>query len=165
MKSTIRGLDLSTNQIDGTHFRVGIIKTRWNSTVVDALVEGVMETLRKHGTHNISCEEVGGAFELPLASLAMIKSGKYDVIIPVGCLIKGATMHFEYISSAAVDGLMKVSLETGVPVINGILNVLNETQALERAGLVGTHGNEGFGWAQTALQQVALVRRYMIRDD
>jgi 6,7-dimethyl-8-ribityllumazine synthase len=158
--TSIRGLVLPSSGLDGTGRRIGIIKTRWNPTVVDALVDGVMGTLRELNVQDIIVEEVGGAFELPLAASAMIKSGKFDAIIPIGCLIKGETMHFEYISSAAVDGLMRVGLDTGVPVINGILNVLSETQALERAGLVGTRGNEGIGWAQTAIQQVLLLDKY-----
>ncbi len=156
---TIRGLTL-TPTVDQQIIRVGIIKTRWNPTVVDAIVEGVIKTLNKDNQAEITVEEVGGAFELPVAASLMAKSGKFDVIIPIGCLIKGATMHFEYISSAAVDGLMRVGLDHGIPVINGILNVLNEDQALERAGLKGDHGNEGIGWALTAIQQVHLSRKY-----
>jgi 6,7-dimethyl-8-ribityllumazine synthase len=156
---TIRGLSL----VPAAHLstiRVGIIKTRWNPLIVDTIVDGVVATLKKEGIETVVIEEVGGAFELPLAVSLMAKSGSFDVLIPVGCLIKGATMHFEYISGASVDGLMRVSLDCGIPVINGILNVLTEDQALERAGLKGTHGNEGVGWALTAIQQVSIARKY-----
>jgi len=156
---TIRGLVLAP-AVDNGKLRVGVIKTRWNPTVVDAIVEGIVATLAKQNVVDVVVEEVGGAFELPLAASLMAKSGQFDVIIPVGCLIKGSTMHFEYISGAAVDGLMRVSLDTGIPVINGILNVLTEDQALERAGLKGDHGNEGIGWALTAIQQVKVSRKY-----
>jgi|LauGreDrversion4_2_1035121.scaffolds.fasta_scaffold207404_1 6,7-dimethyl-8-ribityllumazine synthase len=156
---TIRGLSLVPT-IQVTTIRVGIIKTRWNPLVVDAIVDGVVATLKKEGIETVVTEEVGGAFELPFAVSVMAKSGDFDVIIPVGCLIKGATMHFEYISGASVDGLMRVSLDSGIPVINGILNVLTEDQALERAGLKGNHGNEGVGWALTAIQQVNIARKY-----
>lgn len=159
IKMTIRGLTLAPPVNQGT-ICVGIIKTRWNPIVVDAIVEGISTTLAQQNVSDITIEEVGGAFELPLAASVMAKSGKFDVIIPVGCLIKGATMHFEYISSAAVDGLMRINLDHGIPVINGILNVLTEDQALERAGLKGDHGNEGIGWALTAIQQVHLSRKY-----
>ena len=157
---TIRGLALNP-ELHPEKIRIGVIKTRWNPTVVDAIVEAVVSTLSKQNVPDVTIEEVGGAFELPLAASVMAKSGKFDAIIPIGCLIKGATMHFEYISGAAVDGLMRVSLDHGIPVINGILNVLTEDQALERAGLRGDHGNEGVGWALTALQQVHLSRKYM----
>ena len=157
---TVRGLSLVPAAND-TDVKVGIIKTRWNPVIVDSIVAAVVDTLTKNGIRDIVIEEVGGAFELPLAASLMAKSRMFDVIIPVGCLIKGATMHFEYISSAAVDGLMRVSLDSQIPVINGILNVLTEDQALERAGLKGDHGNEGIGWALTSIQQVNLSRKYL----
>lgn len=159
MTESVRGLKLD-NTLDCRELRVGIIKTRWNVVVVDALVDGCVRTLTDAGVRSITVEEVGGAFELPLVASMMAKSGMFDVIIPIGCLIKGETMHFEYISGAAVEGLMKVGLDTGIPIINGILNVLNESQALARAGIEGTHGNEGIGWAKTAMQQVHLVNKY-----
>jgi 6,7-dimethyl-8-ribityllumazine synthase len=157
---SIRGLKLETTLQDPSVLRIGIIKTKWNVNVVDALVEGCVDALKAAGVQSIIVEEVGGAFELPLAASVMAKSGLYDAIVPIGCLIKGETMHFEYISSASVDGLMRVSLDTGVPVLNGILNVLNEDQARARAGLIGSHGNEGIGWAKTALQQICVIQTY-----
>ena len=150
------------DSLNGTGIRVGIIKAKWNSTVVEALVDGCIQTLREHGVTQITIEMVGGAFELPLASQAIAKSGQFDAIVPVGCLIKGETLHFEYISGASVDGLMRVGLDTHIPVVNGILNVMNGSQALARAGLQGTHGNEGIGWAKTAIQQALLVRKYRL---
>jgi 6,7-dimethyl-8-ribityllumazine synthase len=156
---TIRGLKLHP-AADASDMHFAVIKTRWNTQVVDALVGGCIETLRQSGCTQITVEEVGGAFELPLAASVMSAERRFDAIIPIGCLIKGETMHFEYISQATVNGLMQVGLETKIPVIDGVLNVLSETQALERAGLVGSHGNEGIGWAQTAIQQVKLIRKY-----
>ena len=91
---TIRGLVLAS-AVDNGKVRVGVIKTRWNPTVVDAIVEGIVATLAKQNVVDVVIEEVGGAFELPLATSLMAKSGQFDVIIPVGCLIKGSTMHFE----------------------------------------------------------------------
>jgi 6,7-dimethyl-8-ribityllumazine synthase len=156
---SIRGLNLS-DTLDASRFRIAIIKTRWNTTVVNALVEACYDTLNDCNAMEVTVEEVGGAFELPLVSQTLAKTGKYDAIIAIGCLIKGETMHFEYISGAAVEGLMRVGLETGIPVINGILNVLSEDQALARAGLKGTHGNEGIGWAKTAIQQAHIIKKY-----
>lgn len=158
--ASIRGLNLSLDENHGDNFRIAIIHAQWNSQVVDELVSGCMATLTQKGVCNIVLESVGGAFELPLAASALAKSGKFNAIIAIGCLIKGATMHFEYISSAAVDGLMRVSLDNDIPVINGILNVLTEEQALERAGLSEGHSNEGVGWANTAILQARLVRKY-----
>lgn len=156
---SIRGLKLGDN-LDAAGIHVAIIKTRWNTAVVNALVEACYDTLNSANAAEVVVEEVGGAFELPLVAQALARSGRFHAIVAIGCLIKGETMHFEYISSAAVDGIMRVGLESGIPVINGILNVLNETQALVRAGIEGSHGNEGIGWAKTAIQQVHILRKY-----
>ena len=158
--SSIPGLNVSA--CSGTDVRVAIIHTQWNSRVVDALVDACQKTLTENGVTQIVIESVGGAFELPLAAAILAKSGRFDVIIPIGCLVKGDTMHFEYISGAAVDGLMRVGLDTGIPIINGILNVLTNDQALARPALIGKRENEAIGWAKTALQQVRLVKKYTV---
>jgi 6,7-dimethyl-8-ribityllumazine synthase len=157
--TTIRGLNIPTiAHVQG--LRVGIVKSLWNDAVVNALVDGAVRTLQEISVADITVETVGGAFELPSAVAVMAKSGQFDAIIAIGCLIKGESMHFEYISGAAVDGLMRVGLDSGIPVINGVLNVLSESQALARSGLEGTHGNEGVGWAKTAVMQASLFRKY-----
>jgi len=157
--TTIRGLNIPTiAHVQG--LRVGIVKSLWNDAVVNALVDGALRTLQELSVADITVETVGGAFELPSAVAVMAKSGQFDAIIAIGCLIKGESMHFEYISGAAVDGLMRVGLDSGIPVINGVLNVLSESQALARSGLEGTHGNEGVGWAKTAVMQASLFRKY-----
>jgi 6,7-dimethyl-8-ribityllumazine synthase len=157
--TTIRGLNIPTiAHVQG--LRVGIVKSLWNDAVVNALVDGAVRTLQELSVADITVETVGGAFELPSAVAVMAKSGQFDAIIAIGCLIKGESMHFEYISGAAVDGLMRVGLDSGIPVINGVLNVLSESQALARSGLEGTHGNEGVGWAKTAVMQASLFRKY-----
>ena len=159
--SSIRGLDIpSSGNADGRGLRFAIVKSMWNDKVVNALVDGCVDTLRDMGSTDVTIETVGGAFELPLAAQALAKSLQFDGILAIGCLIKGETMHFEYISSAAVDGLMRVGLDSGVPVLNGVLNVLTEDQALARAGLIETHGNEGVGWAKTAIIQARLLAKY-----
>jgi 6,7-dimethyl-8-ribityllumazine synthase len=158
---TIRGLLIpSSESLKGTGLRIAIVKSMWNDVVVNALSSGCREALQDLGVTDIVIESVGGAFELPSAAAILAKSGKFDAILAVGCLIKGESMHFEYISGAAVDGLMRVSLDTGVPIVNGILNVLTESQALTRSGLEGTHGNEGVGWAKTAVIQANLFKKY-----
>ncbi len=156
---SIRGLKLDDG-LDGSGMKIGIVKAKWNTVVVDSLVYACQSTLTGFGVPEVIVESVGGAFELPVAVQSMVKSGRFDAVIAIGCLIKGETMHFEYISEAAVNGIMRVSLDAGVPVTNGILNVLSEGQALARAGLEGTHGNEGIGWAKTTIQQVQLVNKY-----
>lgn len=157
--TSIRGLKIpELVQVQG--LRVGIVKSLWNEKVVSALLDGAVNTLQELSVAEITVETVGGAFELPSAAAVMAKSGQFDAIIAIGCLIKGESMHFEYISGAAVDGLMRVGLDRGIPVINGVLNVLSEAQALARSGLEGTHGNEAVGWAKTAVMQASLFRKY-----
>jgi 6,7-dimethyl-8-ribityllumazine synthase len=101
---------------------------------------------------------VAGAFELPFACQQLLKTGKYDACIAVGVLIKGSTMHFEYIADAVSHGLMKVGLDHGIPVVFGVLTCLSEEQACERAGIGADSHNHGIDWAETAIQQALLVK-------
>ena len=101
--------------------------------------------------------DVGGSYELPLAAQAMIKH--VDAVVCVGCLVKGETYHFEYISEAVTQGIMQVNLRFNKPVLFGLLAVKNMEQAKERAGLVGNE-NSGFEWGKSAIQSVALQRKY-----
>jgi len=102
--------------------------------------------------------QVPGSYELPLAARLLLDTGRVDAVIAIGCLIKGETMHFEYICEAVSQGIMRLNLESRVPVIFGVLACLTEEQARARAGLSGSHGNHGKEWAQTALK-MALLRR------
>ncbi|KAF9511296.1 hypothetical protein BS47DRAFT_1395206 [Hydnum rufescens UP504] len=147
--STIKGLVPSTTQYDGSNLRIAIIHARWNKQIIDALVDGAIRKLRERGVkeHNIVPQSVPGSFELPLACANVISASQiqastsetpsqpFDAVIAIGVLIKGATMHFEYICDAVSHGLMKVQLDSGVPVIFGVLTALTEDQALDRAGL------------------------------
>ncbi|MDP2437340.1 MAG: 6,7-dimethyl-8-ribityllumazine synthase [archaeon] len=129
---------------------ITIVRTAWNARLVDALEAGVIARLTEHGVLKVRTILVGGAYELPLVvKRAAIRS---DAVVAIGILIKGETMHFEYISSAVSSGLMAVQLETNTPVIFGELSVLSEAQAVERckpgSGLASS-------WADTALTQIA----------
>ncbi len=108
----------------------------------------------------IKIANVPGAYELPFATKALLKSGSYDAAISIGVLIKGSTMHFEYIADAVSHGLMRVGLDTDIPVIFGVLTCLDETQAFERAGISqgnGSHAhNHGLDWASTAIEMAQL---------
>ena len=104
--------------------------------------------------------QVGGAYELPFSVKRMIELHDVDVVCPIGCLIKGETAHFEYIAEAVTQGLMRVSLDTGVPVLFGVLTVFNADQARARAGIGdGSKHNHGIEWAQTAVEQGVLKKR------
>jgi 6,7-dimethyl-8-ribityllumazine synthase len=150
---------LSARELDGRGFRIGICHTSWNSEIVDALKKGVVETLTSAGVaeEDIVIFKVSGAYELPYAASRMISSEKVDAVIALGCLIKGETMHFEYICEAVTQGIMKLNLRnTGVPVIFGVLAVMNEKQGRVRAGLDEEGHNHGVSWAQTAIEMAAL---------
>jgi 6,7-dimethyl-8-ribityllumazine synthase len=140
------------------HLRVLIVHARWNAHIVDALVHAAKRALiEKHHLHptHIDVKTVPGCFELPLACKKLAKSGNYQAVIAIGVLIKGDTMHFEYIAQAATQGLMNVGLEMNVPVVFGILTCLNEKQALQRAGMEGGH-NHGEDWGSAAVEMALL---------
>lgn len=136
--------------------RIGIIRTRWNKVYVDQLVTGIKEGCASCNVSdaNIFETSVAGAFELPLAARFLALSGTVDAIVCCGVLIKGDTMHFEYIADATVKGLMNIGIQTSTPVILGVLTCLNEEQVVARCG--GKH-NHGLDWGKTAVE-MALLR-------
>jgi len=150
-------MDVSFDKLDGKDCRVGVIKTRWNKEIIDSLSDGIKTTLADLNVEedNIFETEVPGAFELPMAAKFLAMSGTVDAIICVGCLIKGDTQHFEYISQAASSGIMSVGLQTSTPVVFGVLTVNTEEQAKVRAT---GEDNHGISWAQTAVE-MALLRQ------
>ena len=139
--------------------KIGIVHARWNKEVIDALVTGTLESLEKAGVkaEQVAIDSVPGSWELPMGTLKMIKRENVDAVVSIGCVIKGSTMHFEYICDNSLKGLMRVSLDTRQPVILGVLTALNEDQALERAGL-GRNGkeghNHGLDWGLAAVEYV-----------
>ena len=137
--------------LNGSDVRVGIIMSRWNADVVQALYKGVNESLLASGVKptNIFSTYVPGAFELPLTARLLAASKRFDVIICLGCLIKGDTMHFEVIAQATANGIMQVGLESYVPIVFGVLTVYNKEQAVVRST---GEKNEGLGWGKTAVE-------------
>jgi len=153
---SVRGIDqIETIRADG--LRIGIVAARWNPTICDALVEGCKNQLETRGA-TVFVERVGGAYELPLAASVMLNA--FDAVVCIGCLIKGETMHFEYICEAVSQGIMRLNLDFAKPVTYGVLTVLNEDQAKQRAGLLPGHSNCGPEWADTCIESVLLVRKY-----
>ncbi|KDO28930.1 hypothetical protein SPRG_05803 [Saprolegnia parasitica CBS 223.65] len=151
---------LSTRALDGRGLRIGICYTKWNEEVISALRDGAVATLKEAGVadKDIVLFSVPGAYELPYAASRMISSKAVDAVICIGCLIKGETMHFEYICEAVTQGIKDLNLTTGVPVLLGVLACLNETQARARAGLEEGGHNHGVEWAQTAIE-MGILRR------
>lgn len=137
---------------------VVIVRTEWNASIVDELEKGCIETLRAHTATPPEVLVVPGSFEAPFAVMQHWKKSKQkpDAYIVLGCVIRGGTPHFEYVSQAITDGVLKLNLELPVPSIFGVLTVDNVLQAMERTG--GEHGHKGKEAAITALKMIALNR-------
>jgi len=134
----------------------GLVASRFNDMMTKELVSGCIDTLLRHGAEdkNITVAWVPGAFEIPLAAQKMAKSKTFDAVICLGTVIRGATPHFDYIASEAAKGVAKVSLDSGVPVIFGIITADSIEQAVERAG--SKDGNKGRDAALSAIEMVNL---------
>jgi 6,7-dimethyl-8-ribityllumazine synthase len=156
MDKTVKGLELGP--VDGKNLKVLIVHTRWNKVIVDALVNGAVKTLHDNSVKDIEIRQVAGAYELPLATQTLMSTGKFDACISIGVLIKGSTMHFEYIADATSQGLMRVGLDLKLPVIFGVLTCLNDLQAQQRAGIGHDSHNHGIDWALTAIEMANLVK-------
>ncbi len=144
----------------GSNIKVGIIAARFNEFIVSRLVGGAQDALVRHGVNDddISVAYVPGAFEIPLAAKKMAQSGKYDTVICLGAVIKGATSHYDYVCAEVSKGVASVSLETGVPVLFGVLTTDNIEQAIERAGTKA--GNKGYDVACSAIEMVNLFKEF-----
>jgi len=138
--------------------RCAIIISRFNSFICDRLLEGAIDTLVRHGATQEQQTQVRvpGAFEIPLVAKKLAASGKYDAVICLGAVIRGATPHFDFVSAEVTKGVAHVSLESGVPVSFGVLTTDTIEQAVERAGTKA--GNKGADAAMTAIEMVNLLK-------
>ena len=137
--------------------KFGIIASRFNDFITKELVSGCMDTLTRHGANNedLSITWVPGAFEIPLVAQRLAKSKSYDALICLGTIIRGSTPHFDYIASEVAKGVAKVSLDSGFPVIFGIITADTIEQAVERAGT--KEGNKGRDAAVSAIEMANLL--------
>ena len=135
-----------------------IILSRFNDFIGSKLLEGAIDELKRHGVtdENIDIVKVPGAFEIPVTAQKFAQSGKYNAIITLGAVIRGATAHFDYVSAEVSKGIAQVSLQTGIPVIFGILTTDNIEQAIERAGTKA--GNKGSEAAKSAIEMANLLK-------
>ncbi|HBG7071924.1 6,7-dimethyl-8-ribityllumazine synthase [Clostridioides difficile] len=142
----------------GKDLKIGIINSRFNEFITSKLLSGAEDCLLRHDVspENIEIVWVPGAFEIPLVAQKMAKSGKYDAIICLGCVIRGATSHYDYVCSEVSKGIAKVSLDSELPVIFGIVTTENIEQAIERAGT--KVGNKGYDCAMNALEMANLFK-------
>jgi len=147
------------------HDRFAVIVSRFNEEITSGLLAGALAVFRESGVPiaHVAVHHVPGAFELPVAARWLAQSGTCDAVICLGCLIKGETLHFEYIAAAASQGIMDVSVSTGVPVAFGLLTVTTDQQAETRAASGPT--NKGGEAASAAIEMAALARRIRPRAD
>jgi 6,7-dimethyl-8-ribityllumazine synthase len=137
----------------------GIVASRFNDFVVKALLEGAIEAIRRHGgdAGAVDVFWVPGSYEIPLVARELALSGRYDALICLGAVIRGATAHFDYVAGGAAGGISNVALETGVPVIFGVITTESIEQAIERAGT--KMGNKGFEAAVSAMEMADLMAK------
>ena len=146
-------------RLDAKGLRIALLASRFNETITKSLLEGALSALRRHGLDDasITVAWVPGAFELPMAAKRLADSGEFDAIVCLGAVIRGATSHYDYVCSQAASGIARVSLDTGVPVIFGVLTTETIEQAIERSGTKA--GNKGFDSAVAAIEMADLLRQ------
>lgn len=139
--------------------KFGIVAARFNEFIVSKLIGGAEDALLRHGAQgeDITLAWVPGAFEIPAAAKQMALSGKYDAVICLGAVIRGATSHYDYVCNEVSKGIAHVSMETGVPVLFGVVTTENIEQAVERAGTKA--GNKGYDAAVSAIEMVDLMKK------
>lgn len=148
---------LIEGMLSAAGLRFGVVACRFNSFIVDRLQEGALDALNRHGAavDDVTVVRVPGAFELPMVAKRMAESGRYDAIISLGAVIRGATPHFDLVCAEVAKGIAQVALDTGVPVAFGVLATDSIEQAIERAGTKA--GNKGFDAAVTAIETARLM--------
>jgi len=144
-------------RISGEGKRMGIVVGRFNDFISNKLLEGALDALVRHGVNeaDIDIVKVPGSFEIPLMAKKMSEKGRYDAVICLGAVIRGSTPHFEYVSAEVSKGVAQVSLESGIPVIFGVITTDTLEQAIERAGTKS--GNKGWSAAVAAMEMANLV--------
>ena len=151
--------------LSGQGSRFAIVASRWNDFISSRLVEGALDALERLGADEklVEVYKVPGAFEIPLLALKLAGSGKFDAVICLGTIIRGQTPHFEYIASQVASGIAQAGLQTGVPVIFGVVTADTVDQAIDRAGV--KLGNKGFEAGTTAVELVNLYKTAFEKDE
>jgi 6,7-dimethyl-8-ribityllumazine synthase len=145
-------------KLEGTGLKVALIVSRFNSFITERLAEGALDCLRRHGVQeaDLALVRVPGAWEIPLTAKRLALSRNYDAVICLGAVIRGSTPHFDYVAAEVSKGVAQVALESGVPVLFGVLTTDTLEQAVERAG--SKAGNKGYAAAEAALEMVNLLK-------
>jgi len=142
--------------LDGTGLRIALVAGRFNEVVVDKLVDGAVDCLRRHGVveDDIELAWVPGAYEIPLVARKLAETGRFDAIVALGCVVRGQTAHFEYVAGHAAD-VGRVAADVGIPITFGVLTTETFEQAVDRAG--GKLGNKGWDCALAAIETARLL--------
>ncbi len=145
--------------LNGAGHKVGIVVSRFNDFITGRLVDGAVDCLLRHGVKDgdIEVVKVPGAFEIPMAAKRMVGQKKYQAVLCLGAVIRGATPHFEYVAGEAAKGIGAVALEASIPVLFGVLTTGNLEQAIERAG--AKSGNKGWETALAAIEMINLYKQ------
>ncbi|CAM6099230.1 unnamed protein product [Calypogeia fissa] len=154
--------ELTGSILRGEGLRFAVVAARFNEIVTRPLVAGALETFEKYAVKDddVDLVWVPGSFEIPLVAQQMAKSGKYEAVLAIGAVVRGATTHYDAVAGSAASGLMSASLNSGVPVIFGILTTENMEQAIDRAG--GKVGNKGAEAALTAIEMASLFKHHLM---
>ena len=152
----MEGVNYIEGNLSAAGKNFGIVASRFNDFVVKALLDGAIDAIRRHGGDgSVDVAWVPGSYEIPIAAREMALSGRYDAIICLGAVIRGATAHFDYVAGGAASGISSVAQETGVPVIFGVITTETIEQTIERAGT--KMGNKGFEAAVSAIEMADLM--------
>jgi 6,7-dimethyl-8-ribityllumazine synthase len=154
MKATI-----IEGHFDVQNAKIAIVAARWNGFIVHSLIQGALDALHRHGVDEstVTLTYCPGCYEIPLVTQTLAKSGKYDAIITLGAVIRGATPHFDYVASEVSKGVAQIGLETSIPCIFGVLTTDTIEQAIERAGTKS--GNKGAESAMAAIEMISLMKK------
>jgi 6,7-dimethyl-8-ribityllumazine synthase len=150
--------------VDCSDVRVAVVAATWHEQVMDGLVAGAQEALTAYKVAKSDVIRVPGSFELPVVAQACAREG-YDAVVALGVVIRGGTPHFDYVCSAATDGLNQVALQTGVPIGFGLLTCDTEEQAIDRAGLEGSTESKGYEATAAALLTAQTLRQVGVDND
>ncbi len=148
--------DIPEPDLDGSALRVAVIVARFNGHVTSRLLEGALEAARRYGVKEPAVYGVPGAFELPIIAQKLAKSGRFDAIVCLGCVVRHETDHYRYVAGEAASGIQRASLDTSVPCIFGVLTCDTDKQALDRSG--GEQGNKGADALQAAVDAANVLR-------
>lgn len=147
-----------SGNLNGSGLKVGIVVGRFNNLLTSKLLDGALDCLKRHQTNesDVAVAWVPGSFEIPYAASKMVATKKYDMVLCLGAIVKGDTPHFDYIANEASKGIAKLALDSGVPVIYGLITADTLEQAIERAGTKA--GNKGWDAAQAGIEMANLYR-------